>query len=177
MYCISLRLTLTVYSENSYHYVIILNSHAWWFSYGRGNSLRWPRNTLYPQMLALTSPRGGRSVGIVRLRTTATEFTLGGLVRGSGWVKSDTLQLVVVFLWHLENWCFPSCYTKDFFLKFVFPLVTYSYNSDWLRAERPRCRSSSPGRVNNFSPRRPDRFWGPPNGYWGSFPEGKAAEA
>jgi hypothetical protein len=31
----------------------------------------WPRDTLYPQKLALTSPRsGGRSVGIVRLRTT-----------------------------------------------------------------------------------------------------------
>jgi hypothetical protein len=31
----------------------------------RGNSLRWPHNTLYQQMLALTSPTsGGRSVGI-----------------------------------------------------------------------------------------------------------------
>jgi hypothetical protein len=43
--------------------------------YGRGDPLRWPRNTLYPQQLALTSPTGGgRSVGIVRLRTKATEF-------------------------------------------------------------------------------------------------------
>jgi hypothetical protein len=43
---------------------------------GRGNSLRWPRNTLYSQRLALTSPTsGGHSVGIVRLRTTATEFS------------------------------------------------------------------------------------------------------
>jgi hypothetical protein len=43
--------------------------------YGRGDPLRWPRNTLYPQKLALTSPtRGGRSVGIVRLRINATEF-------------------------------------------------------------------------------------------------------
>jgi hypothetical protein len=32
---------------------------------------------LYPQKLALTSPTsGGRSVGIVRLRTKATEFFL-----------------------------------------------------------------------------------------------------
>jgi hypothetical protein len=38
---------------------------------GRGKPLRWPRDTLYPQKLALTSPiSGGRSVGIVRLRTT-----------------------------------------------------------------------------------------------------------
>jgi hypothetical protein len=43
--------------------------------YGRGNPLRWPRDTLYPQKLALTSPTsGGRSVGIVRSRTKATEF-------------------------------------------------------------------------------------------------------
>jgi hypothetical protein len=41
------------------------------------NPLRWPRDTLYPQKLALTSPIiGGRSVGIVLLRTKATEFRL-----------------------------------------------------------------------------------------------------
>jgi hypothetical protein len=34
---------------------------------GRGDPLRWPRDTLYPLKLALTSPTsGGRSVGIVR---------------------------------------------------------------------------------------------------------------
>jgi hypothetical protein len=45
---------------------------------GRGESLRWPRDTLYPLKLALTSPRrGGRSVGIVRWRTKATEFFRG----------------------------------------------------------------------------------------------------
>jgi hypothetical protein len=39
---------------------------------GRGDPLRLPRNTLYPQKLALTSlTSGGRSVGIVRLRTTS----------------------------------------------------------------------------------------------------------
>jgi hypothetical protein len=42
-----------------------------------GDPLRWPRDTLYPQKLALTSPTcGGRSVGIVRLRNKATEFFL-----------------------------------------------------------------------------------------------------
>jgi hypothetical protein len=38
----------------------------------RVDPLRWPRDTLYPQKLALTSPTSGgrsRSVGIVRLRT------------------------------------------------------------------------------------------------------------
>jgi hypothetical protein len=43
--------------------------------YGRGDPLRWPRKTLYPQKLALTSPRsGGRSVCTVHSRTKATEF-------------------------------------------------------------------------------------------------------
>jgi hypothetical protein len=44
---------------------------------GRGDPLRWPRDTpLYPQKLALTSPTGGgRSVGIVRSRTKAMEFS------------------------------------------------------------------------------------------------------
>jgi hypothetical protein len=42
---------------------------------GRGNPLRWPRDTIYPQKLALTSPtNGGRSVGIVLLLTEATEL-------------------------------------------------------------------------------------------------------
>jgi hypothetical protein len=44
--------------------------------YGRRDSSRWPRGTLYPQKkLALTSlTSGGRSVGIVRLRTEGTDF-------------------------------------------------------------------------------------------------------
>jgi hypothetical protein len=38
---------------------------------GRGDPLRWPHDNLYLQKLALTSlTNGGRSVGIVRLRTT-----------------------------------------------------------------------------------------------------------
>jgi hypothetical protein len=50
----------------------------------------------------------------------------------------------------------------------------YSY---WLRAGRPRSRSSCPGRVRIFtSPYRPNRLWDPPdflsNGYRGLFPRG-----
>jgi hypothetical protein len=41
----------------------------------KGESLYWPRDTLYSQKLALTSPTsGGRSVSIDRSRTEATEF-------------------------------------------------------------------------------------------------------
>jgi hypothetical protein len=43
--------------------------------YGRRGPSRWPRGTLYPQKLALSSPTsGGRSVGIVRSRTQATKY-------------------------------------------------------------------------------------------------------
>jgi hypothetical protein len=43
--------------------------------YGRGNLLPWPRDTFFPQKLALTLPASdGRSVGIVLSRTNATEF-------------------------------------------------------------------------------------------------------
>jgi hypothetical protein len=43
--------------------------------YGRTDSSRRPRGTLYPQKLTLTSLTScGRSVGIVRKRTQATEF-------------------------------------------------------------------------------------------------------
>jgi hypothetical protein len=42
--------------------------------YDRGDTLRWPRNTLYQLKLALILPTGcDRSVGIVRLRTKAPE--------------------------------------------------------------------------------------------------------
>ena len=41
---------------------------------------------LYPQKLALTSPTGGgRSVGIVRSRTKATEFVYASIVAREGW--------------------------------------------------------------------------------------------
>jgi hypothetical protein len=44
--------------------------------YGRRDSSRWPRGSLYPQKLALTSPTSGcRSVDIFRSRTQATEFS------------------------------------------------------------------------------------------------------
>jgi hypothetical protein len=43
--------------------------------YGRRDPSRWPRGTLYPEKLALTSPTSGsRSVGVVRSRTQSTEF-------------------------------------------------------------------------------------------------------
>jgi hypothetical protein len=45
--------------------------------YGRRNPSRWQRDILYPQKLAPTSPTsGGRSVGIVRSLTKATESFL-----------------------------------------------------------------------------------------------------
>jgi hypothetical protein len=45
--------------------------------YGRRDPSRWPRGTLYPQKLALTSLKSAcRSVCIVRSRIQATDFNL-----------------------------------------------------------------------------------------------------
>jgi hypothetical protein len=45
------------------------------WEYGRIDPSRWPRGTLYPQKLALTSQiSDGRSVGVVRSRTQTMEF-------------------------------------------------------------------------------------------------------
>jgi hypothetical protein len=58
---------------------------------GNGDSLRWPRDTLYPLKLALTSPTsGGRSVDIVRLRTKAPE-----LIKVVYWVVTPFVNLEV----------------------------------------------------------------------------------
>jgi hypothetical protein len=44
--------------------------------YGRKDLLRWPRDTIYPQKLALSlQTSGGHLVNIVRSRTEATEFS------------------------------------------------------------------------------------------------------
>jgi hypothetical protein len=54
---------------------------------GRRDPSRWPRGTLYPQKLAITSPTsGGRSVGMVRSRTQTMEFfyVFWGAVRMTG---------------------------------------------------------------------------------------------
>jgi hypothetical protein len=51
--------------------VLIINN----LEYGCEDPFRWPRETLYPQRLALTSPtKGGRSIGIVRSWTKAMKF-------------------------------------------------------------------------------------------------------
>jgi hypothetical protein len=49
--------------------------------YGREDPSRWPRDSLHPQKLVLTSPiSDGRSVGIVHSRTQATEYFLWAIV-------------------------------------------------------------------------------------------------
>jgi hypothetical protein len=56
--------------------------------YGRRNPSRWPRGSLYPQKLALTSPtNGGQLVGVVRSQTQATEFVFVFVTTTSAEVK------------------------------------------------------------------------------------------
>jgi hypothetical protein len=44
-------------------------------AYGRRDPSRWPRDSLYPQKVGTTPTSSGRSVGIVRSRTKATELS------------------------------------------------------------------------------------------------------
>jgi hypothetical protein len=87
---------------------------------GHGGPLRWPRDTLYPQKLSLTSPTsGGRSVGIVFLRTKATEFTF---------YQSTDIMVTLQWLSFLKylNYSFICilgiCHSK---LAFGFSLIGY----------------------------------------------------
>jgi hypothetical protein len=75
------------------------------WEYDRKDPSRWPRGTLYPQKLALASPiSGGRSVGIVRSRTQATELvcffvvTLESLHAVKGIRDAEIEILVLIFL-------------------------------------------------------------------------------
>jgi hypothetical protein len=83
---------------------------------GRGDPLRWPRDTLYPLKLALTWPTsGGRSVGIVRLRTGATEFVLypnictGLQVKCQPWLQNAILSHVKSY----TDWDYNAVDTMD----------------------------------------------------------------
>jgi hypothetical protein len=59
--------------------------------YSRRDPSRWPRGIPYPQKLALTAPSsGGRSVGIDRSRTHATEFVRNW---NSVWLPKQTYVL------------------------------------------------------------------------------------
>jgi hypothetical protein len=73
--------------------------------YGRRDSSRWPRGTLYPQKLAITSLTScgrlscGLLVGIVRSRTQTKEFSLGRMgYRGTEtWSHTETGNIAVCF--------------------------------------------------------------------------------
>jgi hypothetical protein len=73
--CISLS-SFQCLNQSSYS-VICVSGGLKSREYGRKDSSRWRRGTLYPQTLALTSSTsGGHSVDIVRSRTQATEIRL-----------------------------------------------------------------------------------------------------
>jgi hypothetical protein len=60
---------------------------------GRRDPSRWPRGSLCPQKLALTSrTSGGRSVGIVRSRTLATDSPPLSTQLGTLWLSTEDLR-------------------------------------------------------------------------------------
>jgi hypothetical protein len=69
--------------------------------YGRRDPSLWPRATLYPQKLAITSPTsGGRSVGIVRSRTQTMEFFL--YVQVNGFTMQGHVDLSACFIFETQ---------------------------------------------------------------------------
>jgi hypothetical protein len=72
--------------------------------YGHRDSSRWPRGTLYPQKLAITSPTsGGRSVGIVLSRTQATEYFYRNYQLFSDAINSSE-YIAAIGDWWIMNW-------------------------------------------------------------------------
>jgi hypothetical protein len=68
--------------------------------YGRRDPSHWPRSTLYPPKLALISPTNrGRSVGIVCLRTQATEFSFLGFFK---WLLRKVSSKQFGFWWQIS---------------------------------------------------------------------------
>jgi hypothetical protein len=82
--------------------------------YGRKDPSCWPRGILYLQKLALTSPKSdGRSVGIVRSRTEATEVLwtmLNFHLTPWNWTLLENLPVTHL----LKN--FPTCYGTQKFI-------------------------------------------------------------
>jgi hypothetical protein len=71
---------------------------------GRGDSLPWSRDTLYPINLALTSlTSGGRSVGIVSWRTKPRSFFNGHPAKSVEWPRHPSATL---------NWDMNYCNCK-----------------------------------------------------------------
>jgi hypothetical protein len=88
--------------------------------YGCRDLSRWPRGTLYPQKLAVTSPKsGGLSVGIVRSRTQATEFfSCTGAETKKQETNIETFRI----------WKSSSRGNRDILIKF-----SYDKNYTWVR--------------------------------------------
>jgi hypothetical protein len=81
--------------------------------HGCDDSLRWPRDTLYLQKLALTSPiRGGRSVGKVHSQTDATAFSLV-FTYTACFCLYDCHQVLKLFC--IGKWCASFMLVQVFF--------------------------------------------------------------
>jgi hypothetical protein len=95
--------------------------------YNRRDTSRWPRGTLYPQKLAITSPiSGSRSVGVVRSRTQTMGFVVlfeSVMLYIEGVYKTPCTQelyfkwkWILFCVYRIIVFCFISPgFTKDFF--------------------------------------------------------------
>jgi hypothetical protein len=108
------------------------------FINGRGDWLRWPRDTLYPLKLTLTSPTsGGRSVVIIRRWTKAPEFILLNLSDiFSKWDNpcsvhnSEFCDTVLQIDWKWLNLNIPIN-TRKYFGLIYFSITLYTAKMKW----------------------------------------------
>jgi hypothetical protein len=133
-------------------------------SYDRSDSLRWPRDTLYPLKLALASLTGGdRSIGIVRQRTKTTEYA----------------TLKIIWIWISREQRFYM-YIKSEELYFTCVCQIHGWDSSFSTVARQWAgwagnKDFLPGRGKKFisSPQSQDWLWSPTstlsNVYRGSF--------
>jgi hypothetical protein len=84
--------------------------------YGREDPSRWPRSTLYPQKLAVTSlTSGSRTVGVVRSRTHTMEFFLIFFIcfmYRSKWIIVRQFSWYISLYWTVSLFCSPPPITQ-----------------------------------------------------------------
>jgi hypothetical protein len=99
--------------------------------YDRGDPSRWPRDTLYRQKLAITSPTsGGRSVGIVRSRTQTMELVFWRLILTNIFPSSRNLPYRTPCT---EIW--TDCVIIDLYIQFIYtPKAALTYTENVLFA-------------------------------------------
>jgi hypothetical protein len=123
--------------------------------HGRKDPSRWPFGTLYPQKLALTSAiSGGRSVGIVRSLTKATEFSSAIPVAGHGSLLNCETSRIPRFV---ENRLTDGVSLSVLRVSRALPFPTKIPDTNFCWLSKPHCHSVV-GRIRSIKRNNPVTF-------------------